>query len=73
MMEIECDVKSMKKDLSFTNERIDYITKGDKKYTTLDQSTIKKTLEDNNNIKKYEYDPSSSYNYRKYSDSKYEN
>jgi hypothetical protein len=38
MMEIECDVKSIKKDLSFTNERIDYITKGDKKYTTLYQT-----------------------------------
>lgn len=40
MMEIDVDVKSLKKDVSFTNERIDYITKGDKKYTTLDQSSI---------------------------------
>lgn len=31
MMEIDVDVKNLKKDVSFTNERIDYITKGDKK------------------------------------------
>lgn len=48
MMEVDMDVKSLKKDVSFTNERIDQITKGDKKYTTLDQSSIYKTLEDNN-------------------------
>jgi len=44
MMDNEINMKNMKKEISFTNERIDYITKGNNKYTTMEQSSIYKNL-----------------------------